>query len=119
MCAIKEVKVIADDSNSKECLRQLNQVQSLEHVGLVSINIMEECWFFHTDTAPYGQEMLLLNQLSHPNIVQYYGSELVSTKEMIIFYDLLVLNMSLHHKLPERITVTTICHMKLGWCWNG
>jgi serine/threonine protein kinase len=67
MCAIKEVKVIADDSNSKECLRQLNQ------------------------------EMLLLNQLSHPNIVQYYGSELVSTKEMIIFYDLLVLNMLLHH----------------------
>ncbi|VAI03339.1 unnamed protein product [Triticum turgidum subsp. durum] len=47
MCAIKEVKVIADDSNSKECLRQLNQ------------------------------EMLLLNQLSHPNIVQYYGSELI------------------------------------------
>jgi hypothetical protein len=43
MCAIKEVKVIADDSNSKECLRQLNQVPSLEHIGLVSINLMEEC----------------------------------------------------------------------------
>jgi hypothetical protein len=28
--------------------------------------------------------MLLLNQLSHPNIVQYYGSELVSTKEEIM-----------------------------------
>jgi mitogen-activated protein kinase kinase kinase 3 len=26
MCAIKEVKVISDDSNSNECLRQLNQV---------------------------------------------------------------------------------------------
>jgi hypothetical protein len=43
MCAIKEVKVIADDSNSKECLRQLNQVPSLEHIGLVSINLMEQC----------------------------------------------------------------------------
>jgi hypothetical protein len=29
MCAIKEVKVISDDSNSKECLRQLNQVTLL------------------------------------------------------------------------------------------
>ncbi|OAY65666.1 Mitogen-activated protein kinase kinase kinase YODA [Ananas comosus] len=46
MCAIKEVKVISDDSNSKESLKQLSQ------------------------------EISLLSQLSHPNIVQYYGSEL-------------------------------------------
>jgi hypothetical protein len=26
MCAIKEVKVISDDSTSKECLKQLKQV---------------------------------------------------------------------------------------------
>lgn len=26
MCAIKEVRVISDDSTSKECLKQLNQV---------------------------------------------------------------------------------------------
>ncbi|CAH9109814.1 unnamed protein product [Cuscuta europaea] len=46
MCAIKEVKVVADDRTSKECLKQLNQ------------------------------EIALLSQFSHPNIVQYYGSEL-------------------------------------------
>ncbi|KAF6170504.1 hypothetical protein GIB67_031912 [Kingdonia uniflora] len=50
MCAIKEVKVISDDQTSKECLRQLNQ------------------------------EITLLGQLSHPNIVQYYGSELPKPK---------------------------------------
>jgi hypothetical protein len=34
----------------------------------------------HTDTAPYVQEIVLLSQLSHPNIVQYYSSDLVITK---------------------------------------
>ncbi|KAL8168235.1 hypothetical protein V2J09_009734 [Rumex salicifolius] len=46
LCAIKEVRLFSDDQNSKECLKQLNQ------------------------------EINLLNQLSHPNIVRYYGSEL-------------------------------------------
>ncbi|XP_047091726.1 mitogen-activated protein kinase kinase kinase 3-like [Lolium rigidum] len=69
MCAIKEVKVIADDSNSKECLRQLNQ------------------------------EMLLLNQLSHPNIVQYYGSEL-STETLSVYLEF-VSGGSIHKLLQE------------------
>ncbi|CAI9285158.1 unnamed protein product [Lactuca saligna] len=46
MCAIKEVKVVADDQSSKESLKQLNQ------------------------------EITLLSKLIHPNIVQYHGSEL-------------------------------------------
>ncbi|CAA0828561.1 mitogen-activated protein kinase kinase kinase 3 [Striga hermonthica] len=46
MCAIKEVKVVSDDQSSKESLKQLNQ------------------------------EIALLSQLSHANIVQYYGSDL-------------------------------------------
>ncbi|KAB2040465.1 hypothetical protein ERO13_D02G074000v2 [Gossypium hirsutum] len=50
MCAVKEVKVIKDDQTSKECLKQLNQ------------------------------EISLLSELSHPNIVQYYGSEMGSDK---------------------------------------
>ncbi|XP_049386342.1 mitogen-activated protein kinase kinase kinase 3-like isoform X1 [Solanum stenotomum] len=46
MCAIKEVRIIFNDTTSKERLKQLNQ------------------------------EITLLSQFSHPNIVQYYGSEL-------------------------------------------
>ncbi|XP_061355093.1 mitogen-activated protein kinase kinase kinase 3-like [Gastrolobium bilobum] len=46
LCAIKEVRVVSDDQTSKECLKQLNQ------------------------------EISLLSQLSHPNIVQYYESDL-------------------------------------------
>ncbi|XP_010320022.1 mitogen-activated protein kinase kinase kinase 3-like isoform X1 [Solanum lycopersicum] len=45
MCAIKEVRIIFNDTTSKERLKQLNQ------------------------------EITLLSQISHPNIVQYYGSE--------------------------------------------
>ncbi|KAH0448957.1 hypothetical protein IEQ34_022757 [Dendrobium chrysotoxum] len=47
LCVIKEISVIFDDSHSRESLKQLNQ------------------------------EIKLLGQLSHVNILQYYGSELV------------------------------------------
>lgn len=45
MCAMKEVPLITDDSKSSESIKQLEQ------------------------------EINLLSQLKHPNIVQYYGSE--------------------------------------------
>ncbi|CAL0325193.1 unnamed protein product [Lupinus luteus] len=69
MCAIKEVKLVLDDQTSKECLKQLNQ------------------------------EINLLNQLSHPNIVQYYGSEL--GKEVLSVYLEYVSGGSIHKLLQE------------------
>lgn len=69
MCGIKEVRVVADDSSSKECLKQLNQ------------------------------EIALLSQLSHPNIVQYYGSEL--GEETLSVYLEYVSGGSIHKLLQE------------------
>ncbi|KAG5534082.1 hypothetical protein RHGRI_022274 [Rhododendron griersonianum] len=69
MCAIKEVRVITDDKTSKECLKQLNQ------------------------------EITLLSQLSHPNIVQYYGSEL--GEETLSVYLEYVSGGSIHKLLQE------------------
>ncbi|XP_028757605.1 mitogen-activated protein kinase kinase kinase 5 isoform X2 [Neltuma alba] len=46
-CAMKEVDLIPDDPNSANCIKQLEQ------------------------------EVKILRQLHHPNIVQYYGSEIV------------------------------------------
>ncbi|XP_010260482.1 PREDICTED: mitogen-activated protein kinase kinase kinase YODA-like isoform X2 [Nelumbo nucifera] len=69
MCAIKEVRVVSDDQTSRECLKQLNQ------------------------------EISLLSQLSHPNIVQYYGSEL--GEERLSVYLEYVSGGSIHKLLQE------------------
>ncbi|KAK4490660.1 hypothetical protein RD792_001351 [Penstemon davidsonii] len=69
MCAIKEVKVVSDDQSSKESLKQLNQ------------------------------EITLLSQLSHANIVQYYGSDL-SEERLSVFLEY-VSGGSIHKLLQE------------------
>ncbi|KAL0332663.1 UNVERIFIED_CONTAM: Mitogen-activated protein kinase kinase kinase [Sesamum calycinum] len=69
MCAIKEVKVVSDDQSSKESLKQLNQ------------------------------EMALLSQLSHANIVQYYGSDLI--EDRLSLYLEYVSGGSIHKLLQE------------------
>ncbi|CAA0840928.1 mitogen-activated protein kinase kinase kinase 5 [Striga hermonthica] len=50
LCAMKEVEILPDDSKSTECMRQLEQ------------------------------EIKVLRRLKHPNIVQYFGSEIAGDK---------------------------------------
>ncbi|XP_073058061.1 mitogen-activated protein kinase kinase kinase 3-like isoform X1 [Primulina eburnea] len=69
MCAIKEVKVISGEQSSRENVKQLNQ------------------------------EIALLSQLSHPNIVQYYGSDL--NEERLSVYLEFVSGGSIHKLLQE------------------
>ncbi|XP_050368252.1 mitogen-activated protein kinase kinase kinase 5 [Argentina anserina] len=53
LCAMKEVELLPDDPKSAECIKQLQQ------------------------------EIKVLSQLKHPNIVQYYGSEIVEDRFFI------------------------------------
>lgn len=50
LCAMKEVELLPDDPKSAECMKQLEQ------------------------------EIKVLSHLKHPNIVQYYGSEIVDDR---------------------------------------
>ncbi|KAK4781005.1 hypothetical protein SAY87_017111 [Trapa incisa] len=69
MSAIKEVRVASDDRSFKESLKQLNQ------------------------------EINLLSQLSHPNIVQYYGSEM-DEENLYVFLEYMS-GGSIHRLLQE------------------
>ncbi|KAB2619653.1 mitogen-activated protein kinase kinase kinase YODA-like [Pyrus ussuriensis x Pyrus communis] len=57
LCAMKEVDLIPDDPKSAECVKQLEQV--------------------YLDQPNILQEIKILRTLKHPNIVQYYGSEVI------------------------------------------
>ncbi|CAA0820487.1 Mitogen-activated protein kinase kinase kinase YODA [Striga hermonthica] len=69
MCAMKEVTLFSDDAKSKESAQQL------------------------------GQEVALLSRLHHPNIVQYYGSDMVDDK--LYIYLEYVSGGSIHKILQE------------------
>ncbi|WOL00076.1 mitogen-activated protein kinase kinase kinase YODA-like isoform X1 [Canna indica] len=69
MCAMKEVTLFMDDAKSKESAKQL------------------------------GQEICLLSRLRHPNIVQYYGCEMIDDK--LYVYLEYVSGGSIHKLLQE------------------
>ncbi|KAH9294084.1 hypothetical protein KI387_040710, partial [Taxus chinensis] len=69
MCAMKEVTMLSDDPKSKESVKQL------------------------------VQEIALLSRLSHKNIVQYYGSEMIADK--LYIYLEYVSGGSIHKLLQE------------------
>ncbi|XP_057863081.2 mitogen-activated protein kinase kinase kinase YODA isoform X2 [Cryptomeria japonica] len=69
MCAMKEVTMLSDDPKSKESVKQLEQ------------------------------EIAVLSRLSHKNIVQYYGSEMIADK--LYIYLEYVSGGSIHKLLQE------------------
>ncbi|KAL5993013.1 hypothetical protein ACLOJK_013933 [Asimina triloba] len=90
MCAIKEVRVISDDRNSKESLRQLNQLSPYD---------LEVTGSSRGNNLLLRKEITMLSQLSHLNIVQYYGSEL--TDDTLSVYLEYVSGGSIHKLLQE------------------
>lgn len=70
---MKEVEILPDESKSAESLRQLEQVS----VPLYQLSVFwQNIAFIFSQSL---QEIKVLSHLKHPNIVQYYGSEIVST----------------------------------------
>ncbi|KAH9717576.1 mitogen-activated protein kinase kinase kinase 3 [Citrus sinensis] len=108
MCAIKEVRVVCDDQTSKECLKQLNQVILLPYISLtdgarcmISMSYPFDLLDFDgfMILISHQQEINLLSQLSHPNIVRYHGSEL--SDERLSVYLEYVSGGSIHKLLQE------------------
>jgi len=83
-CAIKEIQIPEPDS--KEQIKKLSSVlvvhfSWLSSRCLMSITVFVSLvwWTDQLDFFLYWQEVNFLSQFSHPNIVQYYGSNLVSS----------------------------------------
>lgn len=59
MCAIKEVRIVSDDQNSRESLKQLNQVFHLHTLQLTLVAFILFSLFFFFPLLAYELEYLI------------------------------------------------------------